>query len=261
LDPFKTEQPEKIPPISLKNLARFMTAKPARQRKILLDLKYPDPEGIAQALYYEKAITAIESFHRGKRPLDWLDAQADDLLVQAQEADVPEMRAVKLRSNARAIRDYRRSQLTRHLDVRPMLKLHMAFEGILVTMTPDLHVLDKRKTKLIKIDCTGEAANEEIVKICTQGFFMGARHHDVDIASSQIRYWHISTGEDYKGARMGARLSEDIRSACMAIKAIWPTIEPPIAKPTFERFLRLPFTIRQEPDRKMSPSPPEGKSA
>jgi hypothetical protein len=41
--------------ISLKGLAKFMTASPSAQRKVLRDYKYPKPEGEAQASFYRDA--------------------------------------------------------------------------------------------------------------------------------------------------------------------------------------------------------------
>jgi hypothetical protein len=88
--------------ITLKGLANFMAAAPAKQRKILRDFKYPKPEGVAQAKYYGPARQTISAYHRHDHLHEWLEQQAHQLLSLA--TDVPtEAVATKLRSNARAI--------------------------------------------------------------------------------------------------------------------------------------------------------------
>jgi len=63
--------------ITLKGLAKFMMATPAKQRKILRDYKYPREEGQAMAQYYKEARDVVYSFHKNKRAKEWLMAKGE----------------------------------------------------------------------------------------------------------------------------------------------------------------------------------------
>ena len=90
--------------ISLKGFAKFMVANSSGQRKILEDFKYPDQEGLVQAVYYKEAMNCIKSYHRNNRPEDWIEDKADALRVLAAQASGRTIS--RLQNNARAIQQY-----------------------------------------------------------------------------------------------------------------------------------------------------------
>jgi hypothetical protein len=90
--------------ISVKGLAKFMTAGADRQRKILKDFKF-DTEGKAQAVYYGEARAIIKRFHREQRDRTYLEIEAAALAAGSKSASVKET-AARLRNNSRAIQQY-----------------------------------------------------------------------------------------------------------------------------------------------------------
>jgi hypothetical protein len=66
--------------MSVKGLAKFMTASPSGQRRILREFKFPDEdEPRAMRLYYGEATDAIKAYHSNGHARQWLHDQADAL--------------------------------------------------------------------------------------------------------------------------------------------------------------------------------------
>lgn len=134
--------------VSLKGLAKFMTASPASQRKIVRDFKYPDPEGVAQAAYYRDARDRIAAYHQNNHPADWLSSRADALTTRA--ASSTGRSATRLRNNARALRQYEAGWGDNRLEVLADLKLELTYGGVRISVVPDLHVMERGIKKIIK---------------------------------------------------------------------------------------------------------------
>ena len=77
--------------LSLKGLAKFMTASAAGQRKVLQQYKFPDDEGQVLAKYYRDARDTIARYHEQKHPESWLLDKASDLLFDAKNAPKPQI--------------------------------------------------------------------------------------------------------------------------------------------------------------------------
>jgi hypothetical protein len=69
--------------LNVRGVAKYIAAGPAKQRRVLRDYKYPDPQGYAQAGYYRDAQEIIEAYHRGEYENEWLLQRAAELQVQA----------------------------------------------------------------------------------------------------------------------------------------------------------------------------------
>jgi hypothetical protein len=210
--------------IGLKGLVKFMTAKPAAQRKVLRDYKYPKPEGHAQALYYQDAVRAIGRYHRdGSQPLSWLEGEAQRFLSEAQAASGT--RRTRLRHNARALNQYGEYFGTRNWIAAPLEKLPaLVYGSVQVNVKADLRVLEGNKEWLIKFEFSEKESSVDAVKVMTQLLFESARQRWPGLPSSAVLYVDVAHGTAHKGARLGARVSKDIDAACKNIEAIWDSI-------------------------------------
>ncbi len=90
--------------ISVRGLAKYMTASAAGQRKILRDFKYPNPEGTAQAAYYRDARNIISRYHENRHPSLWLVQKGASLVAESKRASGS--RATRLGHNGRAVTEY-----------------------------------------------------------------------------------------------------------------------------------------------------------
>ena len=199
-----------------------MTSRSSGQRKTLCDYKYPHPEGKAQAGYYRDARNAIARYHRNQCPPNWLKAQAELLAVNANAATG--QRRTRLNHNARALRAYERYFSSKQLVVLADLPFELVFSGVHVTVAPDLHVQEDDREKIIKLDFTVQEPDRELIRIVTQAMFEASEMAGLHLTSSCVLYYDLSSGEVFKGARMGSRTRAEITSACQNIAAIWATI-------------------------------------
>ncbi len=208
--------------IGLKGLAKFMTAGASRQRKILKDYKYPDPEGMVQAFYYHDARHLITSYHRRHRDPQWLLDRAAYLESFAVQAGGKV--GVKYRNNARALRQYAKYFGKRKFSILPARKLRWVCEGVQINATPDLHVEEKGKEKIIKLEFSKTEPEAEAIKIITQGLHQAQMLAKMGLSSSSVLFCDIPRGEVHKGARVGSRRLQNIQAACQNIMAIYDGI-------------------------------------
>jgi hypothetical protein len=209
--------------ISLKGLAKFMTAGAAAQRKILGDFKHPDPEGSAQARYYQEARDRIAAYHRFQHEDGWLSQQAGTIASRALASGGVATR-VRLQNNARALRAYERHFGGRQFEILPDVSLDLAYAGVRVSVHPDLHVRELGRDRIVKLEFSQTKPDAKAVKIMAQGLFEAATNAGLGLSSADVLYMDCVRGVAYKGARVGARMGREIEAACQNIAALWPGI-------------------------------------
>jgi len=208
--------------ISLKGLAKFMTASAVAQRKILRDFKHPDPEGSAQARYYKEARDRIAAFHRHQHGDGWLSQEAGTIASHAL-ASTPATR-VRLQNNARALRAYERHFGGRQFEILPDVSLDLKYAGVRISVQPDLHVREQGREKIIKLEFSKKEPDGKAVRVIAQGLFEAASNAHLGLSSGDVLYMDCVRGAAHKGARVGARMAKEIEAACQNIAALWPGI-------------------------------------
>ena len=155
--------------VGLKGLAKFMTSNASRQRKVIRDYKYPDPEGYAQAGYYRDARDLIASYRRKGCEPSWLHDQA--LKLDALAAQAGGRVKTRFKHNARILREYSRYFAKKRFEVLPNVKLKLVFGGVEVSVVPDLRVKERKSEKIIKLEFSKEEPDDRIIKIIGQAMF------------------------------------------------------------------------------------------
>jgi hypothetical protein len=208
--------------ITLKGLAKFMTATPAQQRKILRDFKYPKEEGLAQAVYYKEARDFIYSKHKNNRPTSWLVDRAAQIQLLASAA--AGNTKTRLGHNARALQEYAQHFGDRHFDVLGDLDVSLSIAGVRVKINPDLHVREGETEKLIKLEFSNKPPDQQVVRIICQTLYEGAQQGGRVFQPAAVLYLDVPRGEVYRGARTRSRLRGEIDAACQNIAALWDRI-------------------------------------
>lgn len=205
--------------LSLKGFAMYMVANSAQQRKILRDYKYPNPEGKAQITYYREARDYIRSYYQNKHDREWLLERAFSLYAQANSSTGHTK--TRLNHNSRALRQYARHFSARQFDLLPDVTLELEFNGVLISVFPDLHVREGKKEKIIKLEFTKELPDTRISTIISQALFEAQARKGIGLTSASVLYLDVPRGSEYRGARVGSRLESEMQAACENIIAIW----------------------------------------
>ena len=210
------------PRVTLTGLAKFMMASSSQQRKILLNYKYPKPEGSAQAKYYRDTYRILHSFHSRGHNVSWLLAQADFLAATPAAVD---RSAHRIDRNVAAIRRYAKYFGSRSLHShKETPRLTISYAGLLIKATSDVFASESRFDRLIKYQFAQSDDPRQHAKILCQVMLEAAQQAGLSLRSSAIRVWDCQTGHEYQLARVGARLKSDIEASCQAIVALWPTL-------------------------------------
>lgn len=209
--------------LSVRGLAKYMTSSPSAQRRVLREYKYPDEdEPAAMRLYYKDASDRILAYHSNAHDRAWLRTKAAELAELARLTPGPA--GTRLRHNARAVSAYEAGFGDRNFDVNRPLRLRHEVGNVRVTVSPELHVLEDGKAKIVKLDFSKEPPPTEYIKIVSQVMYEAARGHLAGLTSSSVLYLDVARATEHRGARAGSRTLRDIDAACASIEAIWPTI-------------------------------------
>jgi hypothetical protein len=118
--------------ISVKGLAKFMTASPPQQRKIVRDFKYPKlDESAAQQKYYKEARAIIAAYHKALRPPEWLLQKAAQLQALGQ-AERNFRSRIRLDHNVRAVRAYHQHFREKQFEILDRESLYFDFGSVRV---------------------------------------------------------------------------------------------------------------------------------
>jgi hypothetical protein len=208
--------------ISLKGLAKFITATEQGKRKVLRDFKYPDPEGAVQAIYYREARDLIEAHHRNRYPAVWLMERAAALNALAQT--MTGQSVTRLRNNARALREYSTFWGGKSFDVLDELRLDLRYGVVRVSVVPDLHIRENESERVVKFDFASKEPDDRIPGIISQAMFEAVSTSGMRIPASGVLYVDVARRRAVRGARRGSRMAGEIRAACENIEAIWDRI-------------------------------------
>jgi hypothetical protein len=210
--------------ITVKGLAKFMTASPAQQRKVVRDFKYPKlDESAAQQKYYKEARTIITAYHRARRPPEWLLQKAAQLQALAQQEHNSRSRT-RLNHNVRAVRAYHQYFRKKQFELLDRESLYFDSGNIRVKVTPDLRVIEDEVEKIIKLEFSVGAPPDDLVKIVSQVMYESANKSGVVFPSASVLYYDVPRGVAHKGARARTRMLGNIRAACATIEDIWEAI-------------------------------------
>jgi hypothetical protein len=211
--------------LGIKSLAKYMTASPASQRKILLDAKYPnEDEPYAMRLYYREATERIVAYHRNDHEENWLLAKADDLAQLATFTGGNS--ATRLRHNSRALRQYKQVFASRRFVPQSQLRLSWDVDQVRISVVPELYVLEGAKAKVIKLDFSSNQPDEELIRIISQATYEAGRGRIPNLTNSSILYFDVPRGREHRGARAGSRMIKEIEAACTTISTVWDSISP-----------------------------------
>lgn len=212
--------------LGLKGLADFITGSPPAQRKTLRDYKYPDDdEAKARSSYYREARKYIRAYHAGTRSSSWLAEQSAELRAAARGKS----RAIQIRlwSNARALDRYARSFADKQLEPLEELRLRLHFGAVEVRVTPDLHVRERKRERIIRLEFAEPKPSQDrdrFLAIMGQMMFEGAACAGLQVSSADVLCYDLPGGVTRKGARVGSRIRAEIDAACQTIEAVWPTL-------------------------------------
>lgn len=201
--------------LSAKQLAEFMTATPAHQRKLLREWKYPDPNAFPRWMYYKEARGYIVRFHRDCKDADWLARQAARIEIAGDP---------RLDHNARSLRRYAEHFGSRKLVFLGEPRLRYSHGNVVVSARPDLYVTERGREKLLKLDFVVKKVDEEIPKVITQLMLEAAQSQGMTISPSRVEYVHVSSGTSVKGNAARVRVMGNIEASCENISAIWDSL-------------------------------------
>jgi len=208
--------------VTVKGFANFVVARPAKQRKIVHDFKFPDPEGRAQAAYYREARKGISTYHTKNYEVDWLITTAEKLDDLADSA--PQIAGTRLRHNSRAIRQYAEAFASKRYEVFTSGTFELVHNDVNIAVHPDLFVREGSQLKLIKFDFGVEPPDEMVAKVVGQVMYEAANQSGLTLFPSQVLFVDVARHQVHKGTRVGSRMAIEIRAACENISAIWETI-------------------------------------
>lgn len=207
--------------LSARGLVRYLAAGPARQRKILYDFKYPDPEGTAQAGYYREFRATLARFHKDRLPVEWLLRRAGEFDLRASGS--LSRRRTRLAANARAIRSYCEFIPESHFTLLPIPKLEVVGGDVVVRVSVDFRILENGVERLVILLPAQNVSVEEARLHCNL-VAEAAERAGLAIPPRSVRAFVLHRGRVVHASASRTKFRTDLDAALKNIAGIWPTI-------------------------------------
>jgi hypothetical protein len=208
--------------ISVKQLADFMLASPARQRSLVRDAKFPklkDGKPKPQIVRYSEARAAIRDYHESGNDIAVLLAAVARL---AQKKSLhPEKNAARIDDNIRAITTYMKHFSDHPFTVLTTPRPKYKFQQIEVSATPDLYVEEGGTRKLIKLDFNQDKPKDGAIDIILKVMHEAGSLDQLLVKPQDVVYLDVSRNARYSGAKLNKRLKKDIDAALATIQDMW----------------------------------------
>ncbi len=219
----------------LSEFAAYMVAGARSRRTQLTAKKFPKDKDNIPSRYYAHVGKLVREYHAEGHKPEWLefealaqDAKAAAVLTNAsaEDAEKAKYKADQHKNFARVLRAYKRHFARRKLQILPQIDVPYTVGGVRISIRPDLHVIQGKTEKVIKLWCKGEnRPKPDEIKVITQLMLDSANRHGHMMSGSQVILFDVEAGQIHRGAKLGARFGKDILAECQAIEALWPTLK------------------------------------
>lgn len=221
--------------ISVNKLAEYMVSKAARQRKLLRDRKYPDPD-FQMGMYHKEASEAIAAYLVG----DQINTQNIDTQIQVIKQQNPGKIGTQRRLNSNI------EAMERFLDMlddfdfdghSPSLGAHapskLTYHNVAISVRPEIILRCDKKGKKVVGAVKLHFAKGFQMDDDAAGYVSAAvnefciRHvaaDDETVSSELCQVFDIGSGNIFAGVKSTKRRLQDIEDTCQNIAAIWPTV-------------------------------------
>lgn len=226
----------KDPELSVNKLAEYVCSRANRQRRLLYERKYPDPE-FSPGMFHREAAEAVSKYIA--------DGCIDASGIAAKHASLSQMKPDKI-GTARRINS-NIDALERFMDMLDDIDLHgaqaalgphtsekLTYHGIKISVRPEIilraegpkgkQLVGAAKLHFTKSHChDGESAG--YVSAMVQEYL--TRHvieGDEIVASHLCPVIDVGGGKVFPGVKAITKRLKDIEAECQNIKALWPTI-------------------------------------
>ncbi len=228
--------PIKGPELSVNKLAEYVCSRAGRQRRILHDRKYPDPE-FSAGMFHREAAEAVTKY--------LADGCVDATPITVRLAALGQLKPDKIGTARRISANI--DALDRFADMLDDIDLQgaatsmgahnppkLTFHGVQVSVRPEIilradgpkgqKMVGAVKLHFSKSNChNGESAG--YVSAIVQEYLRTQVIQNDEIVASQLcPVIDIGAGEVFPGVKATAKRLKDIEAECQNIQALWPTI-------------------------------------
>lgn len=223
------------PSISINKLGEYIISRAARQRKILHDRKYPDPDFQIGAYHREASEAVSQYIANGAIDTDPID-RALKLLAQQTPKKVGTAR--RINANIDALERF--NSMLDDVDLggaEPSLGAHSAptltFHNVIISVRPEIILTYSKKSKkyvgAMKLHFSkSHPHNEESAGYVSAALNEFCKTHlcrDGEIVDPDLcKIVDIASGNIFKGVKSTKQRLTDIAAECQNIAALWPSV-------------------------------------
>lgn len=207
--------------IPVSRFAKYLYSNPQPRKRILREIKKPKTSGFRGFFYYLEAKNALTSFYKNKYDTGFLQDKINQFLLDAVKSN--KGRKTRLKYNAKVLNQYLQFFSNINYEVLPAVKFSIQYGLVNIKATPDLHVIENGKKKIIKFGFPKDITQKEI-KVITNTFFEAQRKAGLNYDRKCIVYLDIPRGKVIYGDTFGSAMEKNIQIACKNIPKIYSQI-------------------------------------
>lgn len=225
----------KRPQISVNKLAEFMVSKAARQRRLLRERKYPDPD-FQMGMYYREASESVSQYLAG----DQISTENIDAKIQIIQQKNTDKIGTQRRLGANIesmerflgmLDDFDFGDTVRELGAHSPPKL--VFHGVEISVRPDVILRGEKKGKpligAVKMHFSkGYKMNDEVAGYISAAVHEYCERHLVvgeeKVFHEYCQVFDIGSGQVFRGVKAKKARLKDIEDTCKNIADIWANL-------------------------------------
>jgi hypothetical protein len=214
--------------ISASGFAECVAGTPGNLRGKLRPFKFRNKgEGAGRSAYYRLSLSAIRAYHASNQDATVLK-KAQREIGALWAAAATKLEKIRCLRNVEALEAYARIYGKRRFTIRPNHRLSYRIGRLTVTAQPDLWVEENGTEVLIKI---GVAKKSSLwIDVILYLIRKAAISSGYRIRARNIVYLDITNATEHCCNTSLSRFNRAFHSLADQIEAIWPSIEPPVAK-------------------------------
>lgn len=207
-----------MPRLTVKAAAEMLLVPAYSQARILTEQKHPKQGAqIFRTPYYSTALNGIRKYFKEHQNTSAIKAARNKALSLNLES--------KRENNLRVLSAFENSDFAgRDLDVERNEKISNSIGTVEFRLSPDLVVAEKKKTKLIYVNCRAQKLDTEIARLTAEIAHWVAEEVGIDIKLNQIEYIDLYTNDTHVFKKRRQKTIKNLTENAKLIEAIWPTL-------------------------------------
>ena len=207
-----------MPRLTVKAAAEMLLVLAYSQARILTEQKHPKQGAqIFRTPYYSTALNGIRKYFKECQDITAIKSARNKALSLNLES--------KRENNLRVLTAFEQSDFAKRVFVvEKNEKISNSIGTVEFRLSPDLVIEEKKKTRLIYINCRAQMLDSEIARLTAEIAHWVTEEVGIELKLNQIEYIDLYTNKTHNFKKRRQKTIKNLTENAKLIEAIWPSL-------------------------------------